>query len=259
MNPVVVATFERSGTHLTIDLLRKNFKECRCWRLPGEHLERSYVNLDRLSQETLWPMTISQMKRQLKRGSRPVVKTHTTPRLEKFEGAARDFCQDLLAHSKVIYVVRDPRKVMVSYQLMRQGRPAASAEQLEEFLTTKEANGMTPVERWENHVKSWQTTEDTLILKYEDIVKNTYGVIQQISAFLEIDPINRKDFLPKKIESPWQRRFMRITQFNPESTAVLARGKSSNYRPILWEGFKTKKTELLLKEAEERLFDLKGV
>lgn len=44
--PIVIASHRRSGTHLLIDLFRRQFRECRSWKLPGERNDRLYVNLD---------------------------------------------------------------------------------------------------------------------------------------------------------------------------------------------------------------------
>ena len=55
--PIVVATHRRSGTHLTIDTLRRNFPECRPRMLPLESLHRSYLNLDRMNKNSEEPIT----------------------------------------------------------------------------------------------------------------------------------------------------------------------------------------------------------
>src|SRR4051794_28399866 len=49
VRPIVVVSHPRSGTHLMMDALRLNFRECRAWKRPGEPLERLYLNLDSLT------------------------------------------------------------------------------------------------------------------------------------------------------------------------------------------------------------------
>ena len=47
--PVVVASHPRSGTHLTLDLLRKQFPACASYKLPAQPLDRLYFALEALS------------------------------------------------------------------------------------------------------------------------------------------------------------------------------------------------------------------
>lgn len=47
--PLVVATHMRSGTHLTMDLVRRQFPAFRSWKLPGEANDMLYLALDVLS------------------------------------------------------------------------------------------------------------------------------------------------------------------------------------------------------------------
>lgn len=46
--PIIVATYPRSGTHLTIDLLRKQFQECESWKFLGESKSNLYLDIDPL-------------------------------------------------------------------------------------------------------------------------------------------------------------------------------------------------------------------
>lgn len=247
--PIVVATFERSGTHLTIDLIRKNFQDCRCKRFWGEYLENSFVNLDQLSPESGWPTTLKKIKKQLSKAKNPVIKTHTTPDLEKFENENLKFCHEIISMSKIIYVVRNPKNVMASYQLMKDGHPAKSAAEFELFLSSNLSCGKKPLEKWAHHVSSWRRHENVLLLNYDDVVKNVDSVVNRISTFINLEPIDLKNRLPKKIHSPWQRRWMRLTSLNPASTAVLARGRDKNYKPINWNEYATENCNLMLDAA----------
>ncbi|MEL7088470.1 MAG: hypothetical protein AAGL98_08540, partial [Planctomycetota bacterium] len=44
--PLVIMSHERSGTHLNIDLFRKQFEECGVWKWPGQALSRLYLSLE---------------------------------------------------------------------------------------------------------------------------------------------------------------------------------------------------------------------
>ena len=52
--PVIVASHPRSGTHLLMDTLRRQFKACRSWKWPGERLDRLYCSVDELNAAP-WP------------------------------------------------------------------------------------------------------------------------------------------------------------------------------------------------------------
>ena len=44
--PILIASHPRSGTHLTIDLLRKQFQECQSYKRLGEPFDRLYLALE---------------------------------------------------------------------------------------------------------------------------------------------------------------------------------------------------------------------
>ena len=46
--PIIVFSHRRSGTHLLIDLLRKQFKECQSWKYPGEPIDCLYLTMESL-------------------------------------------------------------------------------------------------------------------------------------------------------------------------------------------------------------------
>ncbi len=50
--PIEVASHMRSGTHLMIDLLRRQFADCGSWKWPGERNDMLYLPLDALTQPT---------------------------------------------------------------------------------------------------------------------------------------------------------------------------------------------------------------
>ena len=75
---VVLATHRRSGTHLTLDLLRRHFPPCRARKWPLEGLDSLYLNLERLIDPR---QRISEQRALdiLGRAPRPIVKTHGLP------------------------------------------------------------------------------------------------------------------------------------------------------------------------------------
>ena len=75
--PIVVAAHMRSGTHLTIDLLRRQFKSVGSWKWPGEANDSTYLALDVMGDlEANWGE--KRAIRILKRCDRPIFKLHWT-------------------------------------------------------------------------------------------------------------------------------------------------------------------------------------
>jgi len=76
VRPIIVASHPRSGTHLLIDTLRRQFAKCRSWKWPGERLDRLYCNIDELNgtRELLHEKKAVDI---LRRVERPIVKTHS--------------------------------------------------------------------------------------------------------------------------------------------------------------------------------------
>jgi hypothetical protein len=139
--------------------------------------EVSFANIERLI-----PDTSSQSSRALKRTPRPrLIKTH-----EYFDHR----------YKRVIYVVRDPRDVAVSYyhflRKVRQFDDDCSMERfVQDFIHGRgrlidEAWGS-----WGENVASWIFTrgesEDFLLCRYEDLLENSVGELSRIAFFLGIE------------------------------------------------------------------------
>ncbi|MGB5747934.1 MAG: sulfotransferase domain-containing protein [Desulfobacterales bacterium] len=127
-------------------------------------------------------------------------------------------------YPKVVYIVRDPRDVYVSYY---------------HYLKKKLLEGMTFAQflrkddlypsRWHEHVKSWIDKPNLQLVKYEDLLVDTYGELSKILSFIDRDDFDEKQIKKaiaastfeqmKKIESEKGRPFktkadaMRATQF----------------------------------------------
>ena len=96
-------------------------------------------------------------------------------------------------YKRVIYIVRDPKDVAVSqyhYQIKRkvlqEGHPVA------EFIPRFVAGETCPYGSWGENVGSWlaarQTNPDFLLLRYEDMIRQTDVELIKIAKFLHIDP-----------------------------------------------------------------------
>lgn len=227
-DPILVASHPRSGTHLAIDLLRRQFQSTRNWRWWGLPLDHLYLNLERLESPN---RTFSDglARKIVNRPRRALVKTH-------FE---EDFSQswvleestppgpawmDLLARSKVLYVVRHPMDVMVSYhQFMAGIDPTTTAMSFREFMRSPHWTGETDrLGWWQRHLTGWEARPGTMILRYEDIVVDTGPVLDRIGTWIGEAPVDLQPLLPPKVTSISQTRIDRAFRMSPSSTAIVA-------------------------------------
>jgi len=135
----------------------------------------SFANIERLI-----PDTSSQSNRALKATPRPrIIKTH-----QYFDHR----------YGKIIYIVRDPRDVALSYyDFQRKYRQVEDGYPLEryvdDFVTGKLIS--TDWGTWGENVASWIFTrgkrKDFLLLRYEDMVKDTTLQLARMGTFLGIE------------------------------------------------------------------------
>ena len=126
LRPIVIFSHPRSGTHLTLDFFRRQFEECRTWKRRGEKMNRLYLSLEAVG--STWRagrMSREQASSLLRRVKRPLIKTHwafgaggVAPDQER-GSPPTDFADWLRRVASWVYVIRDGRSVMCSYQLFR--------------------------------------------------------------------------------------------------------------------------------------------
>jgi Sulfotransferase domain len=164
-----VVSYPRSGNTWTRFLIAN---------LVHPHESVSFVNIEKLI-----PDTSSQSNRALKRTPRPrIIKTH-----EYFDHR----------YPKTIYIVRDPRDVALSYyDFQRKYRQIEDGYALERYVDDFVSGRLISSGwgTWAENVASWIYTrgnrENFLLLRYEDMTKDTAFELQRIAAFLgfESDP-----------------------------------------------------------------------
>lgn len=220
---VVIASHPRSGTHLTIDLLRKQFRECQSWLWFGETLHHLYLDLDHLATNQLPHVSQEEALNILRRPRRPVIKTHSLPRSEKLGVENTEFLSRLMKNADVYYVVRDGRDVLCSVHLWMQGLDLEARCPLSEFLR-QEQNGMSRPRIWAHHVLSWLNEPGIRVLRFEQLIKDTRKVLIQIGQQLELKPLYVEHLLPKarQSDSKWADYWSRLMQ-QFESTAIVGR------------------------------------
>ena len=96
-------------------------------------------------------------------------------------------------YPRVIYIVRDPRDVMLSmYHFQRKCRLIEDQFPLEKYATQFIAGKTSPYGSWGDNVASWLVTRQNrpgfLLLRYEDMLEDAARELNKVVAFLQIPP-----------------------------------------------------------------------
>jgi len=163
-----VVSYPRSGNTWTRFLIAN---------LVHHDLDVSFTNIEKLI-----PDTSSQSNKALKATPRPrIIKTH-----EYFDHR----------YPKIIYIVRDPRDVALSYyDFQRKYMQIEDAYPLEQYVDDFVNGKLISIGwgTWGENVASWMYTrgkrKNFLLLRYEDMIKDTAFELARVAKFLGIDPI----------------------------------------------------------------------
>jgi hypothetical protein len=217
--PILIASHPRSGTHLTIDILRRQFKDCASWKYPGERLDRLYLPLEGLTalQNGLSWQTAERM---LGRSPRPLLKTHAYPALAHLQSDYPDLHDWIQSSAQKLYVVRDGRAVLCSLHLFMQSYKPETRCSLSEFLRQK-VNGKSRVRAWATHVQTWMAQPDVYVLRFEEFIQHPQQTLTDLGYRLELSPQFVEPLLPRSSRNIWQSRWARLTQWRPESSAII--------------------------------------
>jgi len=96
-------------------------------------------------------------------------------------------------YKRIIYIVRDPRDVFISYYEFQLKRRVVSDDcSLEQFLPRFMESEIEPkTGSWRDHVVSWTATRggqnNFLLLRYEDMIADTHKESTKIASFLDLD------------------------------------------------------------------------
>jgi hypothetical protein len=96
-------------------------------------------------------------------------------------------------YKKIVYIVRDPRDVLISYYEFQLKRRVISEDiSLEEFVPRFMESEIEPkTGSWRDHVVSWTATrggqKNFLLLRYEDMLADTQKESTKIASFLGLD------------------------------------------------------------------------
>jgi hypothetical protein len=194
--PIVVASHRRSGTHLTLDLLRRNFPACRPRMLPLESPHNAYFSIDRFFPDAPLPASQREALRLLAKAERPTIKTHAEPDFHEIAPRHRDFADRILQRSVRIYVWRDGRKVLCSLWTWRQGFDPAARVPFVEFLRQRDERGRSRPRVWAEHVAAWRRTPGVFSLQFERLVRETDAVLAEIAGLISETPARADPPLP---------------------------------------------------------------
>jgi Sulfotransferase domain len=92
---------------------------------------------------------------------------------------------------RVLYIVRDPRDVCVSYyHFQRKYRFIADGYPIEDFTKRFVNSEASDFGSWGEHVGSWLAARDGtpgfLFIRYEDLVRDTLGELRKVASFLGV-------------------------------------------------------------------------
>lgn len=264
MRPIVVASFPRSGTHLTIDFLRRNFAACKIRKRPWGYLDNLYSNLDRLSPAIAWGQTPQEAVEIMGRCARPIVKTHAFPDFRRFMPGymemgevGEEFGRAMCTRAKVIYVMRDVRDVACSQHLWARGDLSGGPEDLRAFVRESGDRGLTLPQQWQEHAAAWRAETGTFMLQFEQIVREPEETVRRLAEFIGEEPLAIENRIPPRLQSAWHRRWVRLSQSDPFSTAIIGGRHEKRPRPFKWrEVFNEADRRYIHEEAGEMLKEL---
>lgn len=251
--PIVIASHPRSGTHLTIDLLRKQFAECKSWKKRGEPLDRLYFALESFAPVNK-PLSENIALDILSRPKRPIIKTHCDPQFCYLLQQKKSWVDWLQQEADLYYIFRDGRSVLCSFHLFMQGYEPKARCSFSEFIR-QEKNGLSYAKRWANHVRAWLNIPKATALRFEDMVKNPHSTLNKIGQNSNLSPLYQEPLLPEQLKSIWHSRWMRIAKQNSESTAIL--GCYKNQKVQKWhQAFSKEDRRFFQQETDNLLIEL---
>lgn len=169
---IVVASHQRSGTHLAIDLVRNNING----------FSAPYLRLGEVARRR--GKSDLSLARRVQRSNR-IVKTHRFWHDFTFESGGSCAMNEVLSSFGLVYVVRDGRDVLVSEFLRRQ-RWENLKISFQEFLTEKVMFKDRLVSRplcWALHVTGWLSASP-IIVRFEEMLESPLRVVSSLHRLM---------------------------------------------------------------------------
>jgi len=258
--PIVVASHPRSGTHLCIDTLRLNFRQCSSWKLCGEPADRLYLDLDRLLRAH-GPDPTDLILKVLRRAERPPIKTHKLPDCPPRRGTARfapgieaEMAAWLRESAIYIYLYRDGREVLCSLHQFMKGYAAEARVPLSQFIRQR-PGGVGRVRAWAEHIRRWVDDPTVYCVAMEELQhcpeRTMPGLAEKLGLRWDGGSVRR----PANCGSTFIDRLRRRLAFRPPSTAIAPDPRFD--RPTSWRhAFTDADRAFFHKEADDLLIKL---
>lgn len=253
--PILVASHERSGTHLFMDLLRRQFPDCRgrVGRFVNPH-DSLYFSIDRLNAGHHRPGKPEDCERVLAAIRRPCLKTHNTPGMERTAPEHKAYVDALLERASWCYCYRDGRNVLCSLQRFRQSFDRGASESIGAFLREDHGDGRSRVRAWADHVRAWLAVDRVTPIRFEDMIRDTRALLERVSEALQLEPAWREPLLPAPNKTRLAHWWSRLTG-RDESTNISGRGKG--LEPVKWrEAFTPEDCRFFEEQSEGLLVEL---
>nr|WP_277816490.1 sulfotransferase domain-containing protein [Mariprofundus sp. KV] len=249
--PVIVASHPRSGTHLTMDLLRRQFSACEVNKRLFSFRDTPYINLDEfLSKNT---KVDSREVKWFNRAKIPIIKTHRLPSFDEpfqylnpIPESRAELSKYLEQHAFKIFVHRNIKSTMVSlYYFVPESDRGGS---IHEFI--RQVRGKRQLSRigfWAYQMARWLERDDVLSLDYDELLKSPERFLPSIGSFINQRPLLRMPLLPEAPKSLLSRRGAMFFSRKPTSTAIM----SYESRRYTVDSFNNEDDQFILKEVEK--------
>lgn len=239
---VVVATHPRSGTHLTIDLLRRNFSALHSKKRLLEPLDSLYVPIDIALQGSTHDQ--ARIEKLIQRHRYPIIKSH-------WMSADYSNLQDpglatwLATNATVIYVIRQPKLVIASHFLFQ--------SMFKESISANQNWLDNAIAYWCDHVTSWTSRPDVLVINFSDVIRQPLATVDKIAKTLNIVATPKSPILPPRQRSKWLGRYYRFFSTDAPSTEILTKDQGKSFGEI-FKGLDLQEFDAMTKPIIDRWF-----
>lgn len=215
-DPVVVSSYMRSGTHLTIDFLRRNFPAFRSYKWPMEANDSLYLPIDALIAQAWGPR---RAHRVLRRTERVVCKTHwCDPDFQNLVDSPTPAVGSWLRErAKVILVHRDPYRTIESVVVWYVFTGELSSAVIPPGPWLHER-----LLEWVTRIRAWQKTSCPLLtISSNSLIGDPAAALDRIAEFVGAAPDARTPILPPQLRGSWHSRLNRVFSMRPQSSEIL--------------------------------------
>jgi len=225
--PIIVYTFGRSGTHMVIDMLRRQLRECMTWKYPGEHNDMLFASLDSLAAEGF--ETRRRSLARLRRCARPLLKTHEYDRsLAAVTKGHPELADWIRTTGQMVHIVRHPVHAIASWWRLQQSTLATNNSHFEvspdEFVAYQ-------AQRWTDQaLLTSNMFRSFLTLRFEDLKRAPRACILAVGENLGMEPKLGEPMLAREFSSLSHSRRARLTAIRPTSSAIKLNSASRHPR-----------------------------